>query len=89
MAQRMKAGEIGIDKLDARQGRLSIQFRDRGEIPPRVFSILSKKHRDAYLTREAYIWPYGGNPILAVEKMLMNFEEAHRQYEAELSSLEV
>src|SRR6185369_1174557 len=89
MGQRMRAHAIGIEKLDAKQGRLSIQFRDRGEIPPRVFSIIGHKHRDAYLTRESYIWPYGGNPILAIEKLLMLFEDAMKQYEEERASLGV
>jgi transcription-repair coupling factor (superfamily II helicase) len=89
MAQRMRAREIGIEKLDAKQGRIAIQFRDRGAVPPRVFTILGQKRRDAYLTRESYIWPYTGSPILAVEKLIMGFEDAIRQYEEELASVKV
>jgi transcription-repair coupling factor (superfamily II helicase) len=89
MAQRMRARDIGIEKLDAKQGRVSVQFKDRTAIPGRVFSLIGKKNRDAYLTRESFIWPYGGNPILAIDRLLRSFEDATRQYQEELESLGV
>jgi hypothetical protein len=89
MGQRMRARDQGIDKLDARQGRINVSFKDRTKIPPRLFSIIGKKNREAYLTRESFIWPYSGNPILAIEKMLFSFEEAHKQIEADRASLGV
>jgi len=89
MGQRLLAREIGISKLDARQGRLAISFRDRDEIPLRVFSILGKMHRDAYVTGSQYIWPYSGGPIMAVERLLQSFERAMAQYRAERESLGV
>ncbi|MBC8065779.1 MAG: transcription-repair coupling factor, partial [Chlorobia bacterium] len=58
MGQRLRAREVGISKLEAAQGRLNVQFVDRTAISPRVFSILGKKQRDAYITRDALIWPY-------------------------------
>jgi transcription-repair coupling factor (superfamily II helicase) len=88
MGQRLRARDLGISKLEAAQGRLNVQFVDRTSVPPRVFSILGKKHRDAYITRDALIWPYTGNPILAVEKLLMNFEESHEQLRREREMLE-
>jgi transcription-repair coupling factor (superfamily II helicase) len=87
MAQRMKARDVGIDKLDARGGRINASFRDRTKIPPRVFSIIGRKNREAYLTRESFIWPYSGNPILAVERMLLSFEQAYEQLEADRAAL--
>lgn len=89
MALRMRAREIGIDKLEAKQGRLAIHFRDRGDIPPRVWSLVGSRRRDAYLTRESYVWPFTGNALRAVEGMLIQFEEARDQYEAELRRIEV
>ncbi len=89
MGLRMRGQSFGIQKLEAKQGRIAVQFKDRGEIPPRVFSIIGHKHRDAYLTRESYVWPFGGNPILAIERMLMAFEAATKQYEEERASLGV
>ncbi|HTQ11645.1 MAG TPA: TRCF domain-containing protein, partial [Fimbriimonadaceae bacterium] len=89
LSQRIRGKGIGIEKLEAKQGRISVQFKDRTAVPPRVFSIMGQKHRDAYLTRESYIWPFGGNPLLAVEKMLMAFEAAGRQYDEERSALGV
>jgi transcription-repair coupling factor (superfamily II helicase) len=88
MGQRLRARELGIEKLDAKGGRISVQFRDRGAVPPRAFSILGKRNRDAYVTREALVWPFGGEPILAVEKLLHEFKQALEQVEAELASLE-
>lgn len=88
MGQRMRGRELGIEKLDARGGRISVQFKDRNLVPGRVFSLVGKRNRDAYLTREAFIWPYSGDPILAVERMQMTFEEAQRQYDNELAMLE-
>jgi transcription-repair coupling factor (superfamily II helicase) len=87
MAQRIQARDLGIDKLEARQGRLSIRFRPDADIPPRVISLVAKKNRDAYFSAGQYIWPYTGNPILAVEKLLMTFQEAFRQLEAERALL--
>src|SRR5206468_1223602 len=55
MSQRIRAKALSIEKLDARQGRLSIVFRRREEIPPRVFTILARKNREAYLARDNYI----------------------------------
>lgn len=87
MGQRMRARTLGIDKIDARQGRLSISFKDRQTIPPRVFSLLGKRNRECYVTRESFIWPFTGNPILAIERMMQSLEEAHAQVEAERASI--
>jgi len=89
MSQRMRAREFGFEKLDAKQGRVSVQFKDRSAIPPRAFSILGHKNREMYLTRESMIWPYGGNPILAVEKLLTALGAAINQYEEERAGLGV
>lgn len=83
MRYRMNMRELGIDKMDGREGRLSLGFKDRTRVPPRVFSIVSKKKRDAYLTRDSFIWPYQGNPVRAVEQFFKAFNESFAQYEEE------
>ncbi len=82
MSLRMRAKEMGIDKLEAGQGRLLIGFKDRTSVPPRVFSILANKNRQAYVTRESYIWPYTGNVLMAVEGMMNLFDRAVQELEA-------
>lgn len=88
MAQRIRARDAGIDKLTAGGGRLSISFADRSSISGRVFTILGKRNRDCYLTREALIWPYTGSSIAAVDRMLSEFDSAVHQVEAERAMLE-
>ena len=86
MAQRMRARDLGIDKLDARGGRLNIQFKDMSAVPPRAWSILGTRKKDAYKTKESLIWPYTGSPLPAIERMMDVFsasvEEVERGREA-------
>ncbi|MEZ0325112.1 MAG: transcription-repair coupling factor [Fimbriimonas sp.] len=81
MGQRLRAKRLGIEKLDARQGHLNIVFKRAADVPPRVISILSKRKRDAYLTREAYIWPISSAPLPAIDNFLKAFADATREYE--------
>lgn len=85
MRSRMRMRDMGVEKGDVREGRISIQFRDRTKIPPRVFSIVGKAYRDCYLTRDAFIWPYRVPIIAALDQMLTTFENAHKQVEEELA----
>jgi transcription-repair coupling factor (superfamily II helicase) len=87
MNLRMRARNIGLEKLDARQGRLHITFKHQEDVPPRVFSILSSRKRDAYLTKEAYIWPIASDPIVGVESFLRSFEEAQESYNVAKAAL--
>ncbi len=89
MSLRMRGRDRGIDKLDARGGRLSIGFADRALVPPRVWSILSKMNRECYVTREQFIWPYSGDPVQAVDRMLLSLAKASEQVEAERSEMPV
>ena len=86
MALRMRARDLGIDKLDARGGRLNVQFKDMSAVPPRAWSILGTKNKEAYKTREAFIWPHTGSPLPAIERMMnslqMALEEVERGREA-------
>ena len=87
MALRMKAKEIGIDKLEAGQGRLLMGFKDRTAIPPRVFTILARKNKQAYVARDSYIWPYTGNCLPAIEAMMNHFVSAMKELEDARASL--
>jgi hypothetical protein len=85
----MECKALGIDKLEAAQGRLLLSFKDRTAIPPRAFTILAKRNRTAYVTREGYIWPYTGNPLVAIENLLSYFTLALKEIDAARASLGV
>ncbi len=89
MAFRIKARGFGIDKIDGRQGRLAVAFKDRTAIPPRVFSLIGKRNRDCYVTREALIWPYSGAPMLAIDRFFTELAKAIEEVEADRLSLGV
>jgi transcription-repair coupling factor (superfamily II helicase) len=89
MAMRMRARDLGIDKLDARGGRLNVQFKDMNAVPPRAFSILANRNRDAYKTKEALIWPFTGSPLPAIQRMMDTFEAALQEVEAGRAALGV
>jgi transcription-repair coupling factor (superfamily II helicase) len=87
MSLRIRARDLGWEKLDARQGRISIVFRDRSTVPPMVFSILAKRNREAYVTRDSYIWPYRDAAIPAIDRLLSEFETALLQIDEARSRL--
>ncbi|MBN9501111.1 MAG: transcription-repair coupling factor [Armatimonadetes bacterium 55-13] len=89
MGQRLRARDLDISKVEAGQGRLSVTFLDKTKVPPRVFSIMGRKHKECFLTRDSFVFPYTGNPILAVERMIQSFEESYQQLEQERAALEV
>jgi transcription-repair coupling factor (superfamily II helicase) len=87
MRLRMRMRDLGMDKLDAKGGRIAVNFKDKQSISPRVFSIIGKKNRECYVTREQFIWPFTGDPLIAVTRMLDGFEGAVRQMEEERAAL--
>jgi transcription-repair coupling factor (superfamily II helicase) len=68
-----RLGEVQAEVED-RYGRspkpVSNSFRSTADVPPRLFTAISKRNKEAYLTREAFIWPYSGDPIFAVQGMM-------------------
>jgi transcription-repair coupling factor (superfamily II helicase) len=82
MALRMRAKALGIEKLDGRQGRLAVKFRDPASVPPLAYSQLAKRKREAYVSREAFVWPFAGSPVAAVDEMLSAIEEVLADIEA-------
>jgi transcription-repair coupling factor (superfamily II helicase) len=87
MRLRMTGRKFGFEKVDGKGGRLSVSFENRAAIPPRVLSIVVGRRRDAYVTREALIWPYAGDPLAACRAMLDTFGSASEQAEREREEL--
>jgi transcription-repair coupling factor (superfamily II helicase) len=85
MALRITAHSLGIEKLDARQGRIACTFKASADHPPRLFTMIPKYNKTCYLTRDAFIWPFSSPPIQAIEDMFRAIEdcmatiESHRQ----------
>lgn len=84
MRARMIGRDLGIDKLDGRGGRLAVTFVNRQKIPPRAFSIMGQRKRDAYVARDQFIWPFGGDALEATLSMLNVFDAALKQVQREL-----
>lgn len=89
MSERIRAKALGIDKLDARQGRIAVSFKDRQTVPPRAFVLMGRVNREAYVTKEQFIWPYSGAPIPAIERLLESFAESMREIERQRAALGV
>jgi transcription-repair coupling factor (superfamily II helicase) len=79
MRLRMDMRRLGISKIDGNGGRLAVSFRDRQKVPPMALSLIGRKNRECYLTRESVIWPFSGGPIQAVERMLHALDESIEQ----------
>lgn len=85
MSLRITGQELGVEKLDARQGRVAIVFRSSADIPPRLFTMIGKYSKAAFLTREAFIWPYSTPPIETIDEVFRSIRacmeeiESHRQ----------
>ncbi|MCX7800583.1 MAG: transcription-repair coupling factor [Fimbriimonadales bacterium] len=82
MACRFLADELGMEKIDAKGGRVAVTFRNRSAVPPMVFSLLARRQRASYVTREMLVWPYEGDPLVAVQSMLAAFQRAMEEYRA-------
>lgn len=87
MRARMRMRDLGIEKGEAKEGRVLVQFRDRTKIQPRVFSIMGQRYRQCYLTRDSLVWPYQGNPLAATIRLLDTFEAASNQVREELAAI--
>lgn len=81
MSLRIIAHGLGVDKLDARQGRIACSFKTSADVPPRLFTMIQKYNKTAYLTRDAFIWPYSSPPIAAIEDMFAGISECLAQIE--------
>lgn len=89
MHLRILAEKHGVLKMDGKEGRLAVTFKDRGAVPPRVFSILGRMKRDAYLTRDVFVWPFQTDPIRACESLFDSLDAAYAEYQAAREELGV
>ncbi|MCC7434895.1 MAG: transcription-repair coupling factor [Methanoregulaceae archaeon] len=83
MRMRMSGKKFGFEKVDGKGGRLSVSFENRAAIAPRIFSMMTRARRDVYITRDAMIWPYSGDPLAATRAMVDTFERCVDAYERE------
>ena len=89
MALRITGKELGIEKLDARQGRISCTFKNSTELPPRLFTMIPKFNKGAYLARDAFIWPFTSPPIEAIQDMFHAMESCLKDIEASRQMLNI
>ena len=83
MRLRMLGKHHGFEKVDGKGGRLAVTFENRTAVSPRVLSLLTRARRDAYVTRDALIWPYSGDALSASRALLHTYGECVEQYERE------
>ena len=86
---RMRAKKLGIEKVEAKEGRIAATFHDISKVSPRIFSIISKNHREFYVARESVIWAYSGSPLRAVEWLFSSFDEAAERMALDRAALDV
>lgn len=87
MRLRMDAERLQIDKIDGQGGRLAVTFVEEVDLSPRVFTIMAKKVREAYLSRGQLIWPYTGAPIAACRRMMDTLQTCIDEVEAQRAAL--
>jgi transcription-repair coupling factor (superfamily II helicase) len=81
MSLRIIGHSLGVEKLDARQGRIACTFKTSADVPPRLFTMIQKYNKSAYLTRDAFIWPFDSPPISAIDEMFQSISECLAQIE--------
>ena len=89
MSLRIRGKKLSVDKVDARQGRVALTFKNLEDVPPRLFVLLPKTLQGSHNTRDAFIFPFTGDPILAVEALLNAIEKCSRQIEESRAALSV
>ena len=89
MLLRIKSKEVGIEKIDAKQGRISIVFENISTISPRIFSLISKDNRDFYLSKDSAILPFGRSIMESIEWFFTAYEQAYNKVNNERSLLSV
>ncbi len=84
---RLRAQALQIDRVDGKGGRLVVAFRQDNDLSPRVFSILTQRHRDAYLSQDRFVWPFTGSPVAACQTMLDGLERAIQDVEDQRAAI--
>ena len=86
---RIVCRDLTIDKVDGKGGRIAASFKDKSQIPPRVFTLIQGRRRDAYLSRDAFIWPFTGDALAALEAMIESLTWATAEYRRQREELGV
>lgn len=81
MILRMKGRELGMDKLVAQGGRITVSFKDKSRIPPLLWSQLGRRYKSCYLTRDQLIWPFEGSALEAASRLVLAMKELWDQIE--------
>ncbi len=87
MRVRLVADAVQMEKVDGHGGRLAVSFRESAELPPRLWTLLNKRNRECYLSRQQFIWPFTGDVLTACERMIAAVRETLEQIEAERAAL--
>jgi transcription-repair coupling factor (superfamily II helicase) len=87
MELRLRARDLSIEKLDARQAKLTIKFAADVSHGPRVFSLAQKRNRDCHTGAGGLVWPYQGNPLTAIENFMNILTESIAAVDAARMSL--
>ena len=89
MSIRIRARDNGMERIEVGGGRISVEFKDPAQVPPRIFTILGRKNRECYFTRATFVWPFSGDPLNAADRMMDSFESAVKEIEDARASLGV
>ncbi|MCW5936252.1 MAG: transcription-repair coupling factor [Fimbriimonadaceae bacterium] len=89
MRLRIRCAELGLQKVEGKDGRLAALFEPRSAFSPRAFSIIRQRYKSAYMSGEKLIWPFEGDPIKATERLLEAIQFAYESIEAQRASLGV
>jgi transcription-repair coupling factor (superfamily II helicase) len=87
MSLRIRCVGLQIEKLDGRGGRVAVTFRQNADVPPRVFTLLAQRRREAYLSGDRLVWPFTGDPVVATRECLDAFEWAQAEMHRHLAGL--
>ncbi|MCU0316970.1 MAG: transcription-repair coupling factor [Fimbriimonadaceae bacterium] len=87
MSARMKSRELGIEKVDGKEGRLAVSFKPSTKIHPRAFTLMQKRKREVYMSQDRLIWPYTGDPVIAAEDMVDLMSECQAMVEEQRAGL--
>ncbi len=87
MRLRLESVGLGIHAVNGNGGRLAVTFKLSAELHPRVFSMLQRRKKDAYMSTDKLIWPFTGNPLVASEEMMAALRTATAEVEEQRASL--
>ena len=73
---RIKAHLAGIDKVEAKGGRISAMVKGRTKLTPYAISMITRGNREAFFARDALIWPYSGDALEATDRMMETISHA-------------